>query len=203
MIRICLNRCILQCYYRNDKIILGSFKKDIHRYKTYANKSAIVVLITQQGLWALCVYRWANAMHRSSLPKLLKKLFLIIAVFQQKWIEIITGISIPYTASIGDGLYIGHFGQIIINANAVIGDNCNISQGCTIGVSGAGEHRGVPKIGDNVYIGANATVVGKIEIASGTVIGANSLVHRTVEKKCTMLGVPATIVSTKDSSNYI
>lgn len=182
---------------------MGSFKQDIRRYKTYANKPAFVVLLTQQGLWALYVYRWANAIHRSSLPKFIKKMFLIIAVIQQKWIEIITGISIPYTASIGDGFYIGHFGQIVINANAVIGNNCNISQGCTIGVSGTGEHRGVPIIGDNVYIGANATIVGKIEIASGTVIGANSLVNRSVEEKCTVLGVPAIVVSNKDSSNYI
>ncbi len=203
MMEICLNLCISRCYYKKDKIILASFRKDINRYKAYSNKSAFVVLCTQQGLWALFVYRWANAMYQSKLPEFIKKIFLLIAIIQQKWIEIITGISIPYTASIGDGLYIGHFGQIIINANAVIGNNCNISQGCTIGVSGTGESRGVPRIGDNVYIGANATVVGKIEIASGTVIGANSLVNRSVDQKCTLLGVPATIISNKDSSNYI
>ena len=105
---------------------MASFKKDIDRYKAYSNKSTLVVLLTQQGLWALFVYRWANRVYHSKMSKLLKKIFLLIAVIQQKWIEIVTGISIPYTASIGDGLYIGHFGQIIINANAVLGNNCNI-----------------------------------------------------------------------------
>lgn len=182
---------------------MGSFKKDIDRYKTYSNKPTLLLLCTQQGLWALCVYRWANKIYTSRLPKILKKLLLLIAVMQQKWIEIVTGISIPYSASIGVGLYIGHFGQIIINAKATIGANCNISQGCTIGVSGAGEKRGVPTIGDHVYMGANATIVGNIKIASGTVIGANTLVNRSVKEKCTLLGVPAVVVSNKDSSTYI
>lgn len=182
---------------------MGTFNKDIERYKAYSNKSAFLLLCTQQGLWALCIYRWANKVYTSRIPKIFKRVLLFIAVIQQKWIEMLTGISIPYSATIGPGLYIGHFGQIIINANAVIGNNCNISQGCTIGVSGTGDQRGVPVIGNRVYMGANATIVGKIKIASDTVIGANSLVNRSVAEKCTLLGVPAVVISNKDSSTYI
>ena len=78
---------------------MASFKKDIDRYKAYSNKSTLVVLLTQQGLWALFVYRWANGVYHSRMSKFFKKLFLIIAVLQQKWIEIVTGISIPYNSS--------------------------------------------------------------------------------------------------------
>ncbi|WP_253256258.1 serine O-acetyltransferase [Formosa algae] len=128
---------------------------------------------------------------------------LLGCVLSQKWIEIITGISIPYTATLGSHFYIGHFGGIIINANAVIGDNCNISQGVTIGVSGVGYKRGVPVIGHDVYIGANAVVAGNISIGDGAVIGANSLVTRDVMSHTTVLGVPAVKINDKDSKGYI
>ncbi|WP_245935418.1 serine O-acetyltransferase [Winogradskyella arenosi] len=109
----------------------------------------------------------------------------------------------PYSAAIGERFYIGHFGGIIINANAVIGNNCNISQGVTIGVSGIKEKRGVPSIGNNVYIGANAVVVGKINIGDGAVIGANSLVTKDVVSNTTVLGVPAIKINDHNSSEYI
>src|SRR5690606_31837056 len=65
-------------------------------------------------------------------------------------IQVLWGIDIPRGARIGPGLYIGHYGGIIVSSAAVIGRNCNLSQSITIGVSGAGEKRGAPVIGDNV-----------------------------------------------------
>jgi serine O-acetyltransferase len=124
-------------------------------------------------------------------------------VIWQKIIEITTGISIPYTVTIGAGLYIGHYGTIILHPATRMGENCNISQGVTVGVSGRGEKRGVPVIGNRVYIGTNAVIVGKIVIGDDVVIGANSLVNRDVPSHCTVLGVPAVIVSQKGSSDYI
>ncbi|MDP5101339.1 MAG: serine acetyltransferase, partial [Nonlabens sp.] len=83
------------------------------------------------------------------------------------------------------------------------GSHCNISQGVTIGVSGRGEHRGVPVIGNNVYIGANATIAGKIIVGNRAVIGANSLVINDVAEGTTVVGVPALKVSDNDSASYI
>ncbi|WP_194767992.1 serine O-acetyltransferase [Tamlana sp. I1] len=183
--------------------MLKKFKTDIKKYKTYSGKSTIVLCFTQQGLWALLVYRISHAVFISNAPKFLKKLLLLFCVLGQKWIEIITGISIPYTARIGERFYIGHFGGIIINGNAIIGDNCNISQGVTIGVSGVLENRGTPIIGDNVYIGANAVIAGNISIGNSAVIGANSLVTKNVEARTTVLGVPAVVVSNNSSEHYI
>ncbi len=180
-----------------------SFRSDIQKYKHYSGKATFMLLVTQQGLWALFVYRWANKVYRSKLPSFVKRILLFFAVIQQKWIEVVTGIQLPYTATIGKRFYIGHFGGIIINANAVIGENCNISQGVTIGVSGQGERRGVPVIGNNVYMGANATIAGKINIGDNVVIGANSLVTDNVEDNVTVLGVPARKISDKNSEGYI
>ena len=127
----------------------------------------------------------------------------LFCVWNQKGIEIITGISIPASASIGHSFYIGHFGGVIINSNAIIGNNCNFSQGVTIGVSGLNEKRGVPILADNIYIGANATLAGKIKINDNVLIGANSLVVDDVTENSMMLGVPAQKISEKGSKGYI
>lgn len=179
------------------------FTEDIKKYKQYSNKSSIVLLFTQQGLWALFAYRISNAIYNGRLPGFLKKILLVFSVLHQKVIEITTGISLPYSAQIGSAFYIGHFGNIIISAKAVIGNNCNISQGVTIGVSGRGEKRGVPVIQNNVYMGANAVIAGGISIGDNAVIGANSLVIHDVPSGTTVAGVPAVIISTNDSSSYI
>jgi serine O-acetyltransferase len=184
--------------------MLKNLKKDIKKYKRYSgNKSAIILLFTTQGLWALCVYRVSRGIYCSKLPKFIKKILLVFAILWQKWIEISTGISLPYSASIGSEFYIGHFGNIIINASAVIGNNCNISQGVTIGVSGKTHNRGVPVIGDNVYIGANAVIAGKIRVGDNVVIGANTFVNKDVESNITVLGVPAKKISDHTSLDYI
>ena len=183
---------------------MSIFKGDIKKYKHYSgNKSIIILLLTTQGLWALIVYRISNSIYRSKLPRLIKKVLLVFAILWQKWIEIITGISLPYSATIGNKFYIGHFGNIIINASAVIGDNCNISQGVTIGVSGKSENRGVPVIGSNVYIGANSVISGKIIVGDNVVVGANTFVNRNIESNCTVLGVPAQKISDNNSVDYI
>jgi len=114
-----------------------------------------------------------------------------------------TGISIPASAQIGHSFYIAHFGGIILNSNTVIGNNCNISQGVTIGVSGLGEKRGVPVIGDNVYVGANAVIAGKIKVSDNSLIGACSLVSSDVPENGVVVGVPAVVVSDKSSKGYI
>lgn len=180
------------------------FKTDLRKYKRYSrNKSVIILILTTQGLWALAVYRISNAIYRAKLFSLIKKILLIFAVIWQKWIEIVSGISLPYSATIGSECYIGHFGGIIINANAIIGNNCNISQGVTIGISGKGVKRGVPIIGDNVYIGANSVIVGKVVIGDNVVIGANTFVNKDVEANITVLGVPAKKISDHTSEDYI
>jgi len=183
--------------------MLKHFRSDINKYRKYTDKSIVVLLLTQQGLWALFVYRINNGIYKSNIFSALKKIFLGLGLIFQKLTEIFTGISLPYTAKIGHSFYIGHFGGIVINPKAVIGDNCNISQGVTIGISGRGDRRGVPKIGNNVYIGVNAVVAGDITIGDNVVIAANSLVVKSVPSNITMIGVPAAKASDNNSEDYI
>ena len=175
---------------------------DFRKYKRYGGNFFSIIFLTQ-GFWAILQYRIASYVYQNLQIPLVRRLALVICLLSQKVIEMLTGISIPASVKIGHSFYIGHFGNIIINANSIIGNNCNISQGVTIGVSGRNDLRGVPVIKDNVYIGANAVVAGKIVIGSNSVIGANSLVNSDVMEGTTVLGVPAKAISTKNSIDYI
>ena len=174
---------------------------DYKKYKKYGG-NFISILFFTQGFWAIFQYRIANSVYRLKVP-ILKQFLQIICLIWQKNIEIITGISIPASVSIGHSFYIGHFGGIIINAKAIIGNNCNLSQGVTIGVSGFGNKRGVPVIGNNVYIGANAVVAGNIKIEDDVLIGACSLVTSNAEKGAVLVGVPAKKIAEYGSRQYI
>lgn len=105
--------------------------------------------------------------------------------------------------SIGEGFYIGHFGHIVVNSAAVIGRNCNISQGVTIGISNTGSKKGVPEVGNYVYIGPGAKIMGKIKIGNNAAIGANSVVVNDVPDNAVVVGVPARVVSNDGSAGYV
>ena len=91
-------------------------------------------------------------------------------------------------------MYIGHFGSIIINGGSVIGRNCKISHEVALGTKGAGRGLGVPIIGDDVYIGAGAKVLGSIRINDRAIIGANAVVIKDVPEGAIVAGVPAKII---------
>lgn len=175
---------------------------DYKKYKKYGGNLFSILFLTQ-GFWAVFQYRIAHfAFEKVRIP-VVRQLVLLVILFWQKGIEIATGISIPASVTIGHSFYIGHFGGIILNANSKMGDNCNISQGVTIGVSGIGDKRGVPVIGNNVYMAVNSVMAGKIIIGDDALIGANSLVNTDVEPYSVMLGNPAVKISEKGSKGYI
>jgi serine O-acetyltransferase len=117
-------------------------------------------------------------------------------------VKIIWGIELPRSATIGPGLYIGHFGGITIAPGVIIGRNCDISQHVTIGLSGQGEKAGVPTIGDNVYIAPGAQVFGKISVGSNVKIGANAVIYKDIPDNAIVVLDPGfKIVSYKGNRN--
>jgi len=165
------------------------FKEDLKRYKYGNNK--FLQMTFNQGVWAVAVYRFGNWAGRKKIPVI--SLFLkTVYFFLNKTVEILTGISISSNALIGPGLYIGHFGNIFIHSGAKIGRMCNIGQGVTIGTLGLGK-KGAPNIGNNVYIGAGAKVLGDINIGNNARIGANAVVITDIPDNATAVGIPATV----------
>lgn len=95
--------------------------------------------------------------------------------------------------SIGHGLYIGHPYGITINSDAVIGSNCNIHKGVTIGQENRGARKGTPTIGNSVWIGVNATIVGRINIGDDVLIAPNSFVNCDIPSHSVVFGNPCII----------
>ena len=183
---------------------LQLYRTDIARYKQYrAGASSLNLLFTEQGLWALLEHRIASGVDNARLPDIIKRPCLYALEVWQKVIEVLTGISISREARIGPGFYIGHFGQIVIGKDARIGAYCNVSQGVTIGMSGRGEQRGTPRLGDRVLVGPNAILDGKITIGDNAVIAPNTLVIHDVSESSVMMGVPAKCFSKAGSHGII
>lgn len=102
-------------------------------------------------------------------------------------------IQIPLHTTIGKGLYIGHSGPIVINPSTVIGNNVNIASGVTIGQENRGVRKGTPILGNEVWIGTNAVIVGKIIIGNDVLIAPGSFVNCDVPSHSIVFGNPAVI----------
>lgn len=103
------------------------------------------------------------------------------------------GIEISRNVKIDGGLYLGHPYNITVNDAAVIGKNCNLHKGVLIGQENRGPRKGAPKIGDSVWIGVNAAIVGRIEIGDDVLIAPNSFVNCDVPSHSIVFGNPCVI----------
>lgn len=107
------------------------------------------------------------------------------------------GLSIPLNV-FGPGLSIAHYGTIVVNSAAKVGKNCRIHEGVNIGATNGS--RAAPQIGNNVFIGSGAKIIGDISIADDVAIGANAVVVKSItEKGVTYGGIPARKISDNDS----
>jgi serine O-acetyltransferase len=113
------------------------------------------------------------------------------------------GIDIPHGTYIGDGLYISHSGGIVVNVDARIGRNCNLSQGVTIGQGNRGRNKGAATIGDGVYFGPGSKVVGAVTIGNNVAIGANCVVSKDVPDNSVVVGIPGRVISNDGAQGYI
>ena len=157
---------------------------DLQRYPRRA-------FLREQSIWAIWVYRFGrrvdkrtDGLRKSALTALYWLLFRLV--------ETLTAISFSKSASIGPGLRVWHFGNIFIHPKVVIGANCTLRQGITIG--NRHPDGDVPVIGDNVNFGAYAQVLGKVRIGNGCNIGAMSVVLCDVPDGATAVGIPARVI---------
>lgn len=134
--------------------------------------------ISSPGMHAVAVYRFGQWLcEQPMVLRLPLEPFYRLGSFM---VQVLWGIELPRGARIGPGLYIGHFGGIVVSRHAVVGRNCNLSQQITIGVGGKNGNGGVPIIGDDVYIAPGARIFGKIRVGNNVAIGANAVVYKDV-----------------------
>lgn len=143
----------------------------------------IFSLLTNHALRYLFAYR---KMQRKEDP--LKLFRLVKRMLRQNY-----GLELDSFA-IGKGLYLGHPYNIAVSDLAVIGDNCNLNKGVTIGAENRGERTGAPVLGNRVWVGTNAVLVGAVTIGDNVLIAPNSYVNMDVPSDSIVIGNPAKII---------
>ena len=101
------------------------------------------------------------------------------------------GFTIPKNV-FGPGLHIVHYGTIVVHPDARVGRNCRLHPSTSIG-----DYNGVPRLGDNVYIGPGAKIYGPVTLGDNVAVGANTVVNKSFGSNVTLGGVPARIVAEK------
>lgn len=178
----------------------SNIRMDIKRYsynREISKFKLIIKALSHLGFWAILNYRIGKYLR----SKINFKFIYLITGINKIIIEIITGISIPYSCDIGAGMLIAHFSGIIISSNAVIGKNCTLHQNVTIGAAGRNDKRGEPIIKDNVFIGAGAIIIGNITIGNNVAIGANSIVVDNIDDNAVLVCQKAKIINYNGSNN--
>jgi serine O-acetyltransferase len=179
----------------------ADLRADLDRYRFAEGRPTVVNLYVSPGTVASVHYRVAHwAWNGRSPLRLAARLPLLVL---HRLVEVWSGVGIAPQAIIGPGLYIGHFGEVIVNGEAVLGSNINLSQGVTIGVAGRGERRGSPVIGDRVYIAPGAKLIGPITVGDDVAVGANAVVTRNVADRAVVGGVPARVIGSKGSFDFV
>ncbi|ARV20389.1 Serine acetyltransferase [Curvibacter sp. AEP1-3] len=148
------------------------------------------------GFWALQVYRFGHLRYRFQ-SKLVRYPLGALHIVLSKVAEMLCGVTIGVSAKIGRRLVIEHSGAIVVHGNAVLGDDCIIRQGVTIGNRYMDKPLDAPVIGQRVNIGAGAKILGAVHIGDDAEIGANAVVLKDVPAGAVAVGVPARIILRK------
>lgn len=151
-----------------------------------AARSILEVVLCYPGFHALLSHRLAHWLYKKKLV-LLPRLISQISRF-------FTGIEIHPGAKIGQGFFIDHGMGVVIGETAEVGDNVTLYQGVTLGGTGKEKGKRHPTIGNDVFIGSGAKILGSIKIGDNVKIGAGSVVTKPVPADSTVVGVPGSIV---------
>ncbi len=170
---------------------MNEFSADVARYTSRGCRGKDLWL--NPAVWSIACYRLGNWLYVTKPAFLIRLPLKVISFFANKFCEVFMEMCIDPHASIGPGLYIGHIGGVHINPQAVLGSNCDLAHRVTIGTSAMGR-QGAPVLGDDVYIGTGATLVGKIKVGNGAKIAANTLVISNIPDGATVMGVPGRII---------
>lgn len=178
-------------YYNHSMGLIKEIKEEINIIKERdpAIHSNMEVLL-YPSFKVMLSYRRAHKHY-------LKGHFFIARLISQRAVRR-TGIEIHPGAQIGKGLFIDHGNGVIIGETTIIGDNCTLYQGVTLGGTGKEQGKRHPTLGNNVMVSAGAKVLGSFKIGDNSKIGAGSVVLEEVPANSTVVGVPGRVVKRTD-----
>lgn len=152
-----------------------------------SRKSLFINQLLNPAFKFICIHRKCNFYRDRNK---IKYLFYRAKLYR---LNIKYGFEISNEVKIGQGFKIDHRGSIIINPNAVLGKNVNITSGVLIGQQNRGNKKGSPMIGDNVWIGANTSIVGKVNIGNNVMVAPGSFINFYVPSNSIVFGNPGVI----------
>ncbi len=150
-----------------------------------------------KGQLVLFLFRLTQVINRSMIAKVIFYPYLLWYRYVVEWVW---GIELPRKLTAGKGLIIYHGQGLVVNQGVVIGDNCVLRNSVTIGHKklADGTFTACPRIGNNVDIGANVCIIGDVTVGDNVIIGAGSVVVKSVPDNCTVVGNPARILEKKE-----
>jgi serine O-acetyltransferase len=186
---------------RSFSALVDLLSKDLYRYSGKVTwkeffKHFIITPGYKYTVWMrLCGFLKVQRWSRRTLYYLVKY---ILVRCRYKY-----GITIPEYTVIGPGFFINRFGGIYVNGDVVMGSNVNLTHGVVLGQMNRGPRAGSPVIGDRVFIGSGAKILGNIRVGSDAAIGANAVVTKDVPDGAAVGGIPAKVLSMEGSSGYV
>ena len=167
---------------------ISTIREDIATVKRSdpAAQTGFVIFLSYPGLhakWAHTPEHWLWTHGHHSLARVLSQIT-----------RFMTGVEIHPAAELGRRLFIDHAMGVVIGETTILGDDCVLYQGVTLGGTGNETGKRHPTLGNNVTVGTGAKVLGNIHIGSNVKIGGNSVVVKDVPDNCTVVGVPGRIV---------
>lgn len=166
--------------------IKDDFKSYIHKKPNFFN--ILIYFILNQNFKLICLYRIAHTLRKKNMR--------ILSAITTRLIKFMYPVDIEVACTIGVGLKMPHPLCIVIGGKVKIGDHCKIMQGVSLGGSlGKAKPDGQtqPILGNNVFIGAGAKIIGPVIIGDNVIVGANSVVTKDIESNSNAYGIPARI----------
>ncbi len=155
-----------------------------------AANNRLEIILAYPGFHARQLHRLAHTLLKWHIP------------FFPRWIShvnrFLTGIEIHPGAQLGEGVFIDHGMGVVIGETAIVGDNCTLYQGTTLGGTSLQRVKRHPTLGKNVVVGVGSKVIGNITIGDNVRIGAGSVVVSSVPPNTTVIGVPGRVVAVHD-----
>lgn len=171
--------------------MLGILKKDLDTVMKNdpAARSRLEVMLTYSGFHAVIMYRFAHFLHLHN--------YRLCARCVSQLARFLTGVEIHPAAELGAGVFIDHGMGVVIGETTVIGDNCTLYQGVTLGGTGKDKGKRHPTLEEGVMVAAGAKILGPFTVGRHAKIGAGSVVLKEVPPSSTVVGIPGRVVRIK------
>jgi serine O-acetyltransferase len=167
---------------RSRPLFWRNLRADVRRHEgRFFTRSVLGLAVFRFGAWAL------------TRGPLVRAVAMRVYGVVERFARWATGLHMHCTALVGEDLHLIHVeGPISIHPDVVLGDGVGLMHGVTIGLSP--DHEGAPILGDNVFVGTGAVILGPVIVGDGARIAANSLVLTDVPPRCLAIGVPARMI---------